>query len=63
MIERLSVVDGRLHVHAQDSSRKTTKSFTHGSILFDLGTYTATFGSLEPAHLPQECGCEEVGVH
>jgi hypothetical protein len=33
MIDRLSVVDECLHVHAKDGSLKTTKSFTHGAII------------------------------
>ena len=44
MLSRLEMVGTALHVQADDSSLKTTKTFSHGGITFDPQTGFATFG-------------------
>jgi len=53
MITRLSLVNNCIHVHAGEISLKTTKSFTHGSLMFDQNARLATFGKLPPVALPE----------
>jgi hypothetical protein len=53
MINRLSIKDSVIHVHVAESSLKTTKNFTHGSLVFDLKASTVTFGKLPPVAAPE----------
>lgn len=59
MIKQLTYEGDCLHVHAEETSLKTTKSFTHGSILFDLGARTATFGTLPAVPIPDSLLLQE----
>ena len=59
MIEKLTYDNDCLYVHAGDTSLKTTKSFTHGSIVFDLETRTATFGALAAVQIPEGFALKE----
>lgn len=53
MIDHLTYQDKTLYVYPQDSSLKTTKAFTHGSIVFDSVARTAVFAKLPPVALPE----------
>jgi hypothetical protein len=59
MFDRLAVVDSCLYVHQGNISLKTTKAFTHGSVVFDTNTGFVTFGKLPPVQLPPELVLEE----
>lgn len=52
MISNLVLHDGIVLVHLGAVSLKATKSFTHGSILFDLQAQTIAFGKLHPVPMP-----------
>lgn len=59
MLTRLEMVGSVLHVHADDSSLKTTKTFTHGGITFDPQTGFATFGKDALMKMPAGLVLEE----
>ena len=52
MLSRLEMVGTTIHVHTDDSSIKTTKTFTHGGISFDPQTGFAIFGRDTLVKLP-----------
>ena len=52
MIECLKVDGTQIHVLAADGALKTTKAFTHGSIVFDVVARTAVFGQLPAVAVP-----------
>jgi hypothetical protein len=54
MIESLEYVDGRILVHVAENSLKTTKAFTHGSLVFNTTARTATFAQFPPMAVPEE---------
>ncbi len=54
MFDKLTLVNGTVHVHAGDTTLKTTKAFTNGGITLDQNTRMATFGKLPPVALPAE---------
>jgi hypothetical protein len=54
MIDRLSMEGSYVYVHAADSTLKTTKSFTHAALTFNLAARTVTFGQLPPVSVPTE---------
>ena len=45
MIQRLTYDDTYVYVHAADTTLKTTKAFTHGTIVFDITSRTVVFGN------------------
>jgi hypothetical protein len=53
MIKQLTYDGDCIFVQAGESSLKTTKSFTHGSIVFDAATRTVAFGSLGAVMVPE----------
>lgn len=59
MIDRLSVGESCVLVHASQNSLKTTKSFTHGTVVFDLTGRTVKFGKLTPVAIPEGIPLEE----
>jgi len=62
MFSRLEMVSGQIHVHADNSSLKTTKTFTHGGIAFDPQTGFATFGKDALVKMPDGLVLEEGAV-
>jgi hypothetical protein len=54
MIDRLSIEGSYIYVHAADGTLKTTKSFTHAALSFDVTARTVTFGQLPPVSVPNE---------
>ena len=54
MIKMLSHKDNIVFVHAGETSLKTTKAFTHGSIVFDENTRQVLFAKLPPVALPED---------
>lgn len=52
MITKLTYADDCVLVYAGDTTLKTTKAFTHGSILFDVNAKTVTFAKLPPVAIP-----------
>jgi hypothetical protein len=59
MIKLLAYESGCIHVHAGDSSLKTTKAFTHGSILFNIDARMVVFAQLPPVAVPEEIALRE----
>ena len=45
-MDHLSLVDASLHVHLRAISMKATRSFTHGTIVYDQSSHTLAFGKL-----------------
>jgi rRNA maturation protein Nop10 len=54
MMDRLNIEGTYIHVHAADGTLKTTKSFTHATVSFDLIARTVAFGQLPPVSVPDE---------
>jgi hypothetical protein len=52
LIDHLTFTGNSLDVHLAEASLKATKSFTHGTVVFDLTASTVTFGSLPPVGIP-----------
>jgi hypothetical protein len=52
MIARLTCDSACVYVHAADTSLKTTKAFTHGTLVFNEETRTVVFGSLDSVAIP-----------
>ncbi len=59
MISRVELVHGKIHVHLAQISLKTTKSFTHGGIIFDRASGMVAFGSVPPVSLPADIALED----
>jgi hypothetical protein len=53
MIDHLTVGESCVHVHVSQGSLRTTKSFTHGAVVFDCAGRTAKFGKLPPVAVPE----------
>lgn len=53
MIKQLTYEGDCVFVHAGDTTLKTTKAFTHGSIVFDENAHTVTFAQLPPVVVPE----------
>jgi hypothetical protein len=53
MIKELTYKDDCVFVHAGEISLKTTKAFTHGSIVFDANIRQVTFAKLPAVALPE----------
>lgn len=53
MIQRLTYDDTYVYVHAADTTLKTTKAFTHGTIVFDITSRTVVFGNLDTVEIPK----------
>jgi hypothetical protein len=54
MIERLTYDGTCVYVHAADTSLKTTKAFTHGTIVFDTALRMVVFGNLDAVAIPED---------
>jgi hypothetical protein len=59
MINLLTYESGCVFVHPDDTSLKTTKAFTHGSIAFDLKSHTVVFGQLPAVAVPEAIALQE----
>jgi hypothetical protein len=53
VIKKLTYRDNCIFVHPDDSSLKTIKAFTHGSIVFDVNARQVTFAKLPPVDVPE----------
>ena len=58
MMDRLTYQDKTLYVYPQDTTLKTTKAFTHGSIVFDSVARTAVFAKFPAVPLPEDLPLE-----
>jgi hypothetical protein len=54
MIGRLTYDGTCVYVHAADTSLKTTKAFTHGTIIFNTVSRMVTFGNLDAVAIPED---------
>ena len=54
MITKLTYDGACVFAHAGDTTLKTTKAFTHGSIVLDATARTATFAKLPPVAIPDD---------
>jgi hypothetical protein len=62
-MDHLSLVDASLHVHLRAISMKATRSFTHGTIVYDQSSHTLAFGKLPALACPPNFRpCEEEPV-
>lgn len=52
MIDSLTYDGKQVHVHAGDGSLKTTKAFTHGSIVFDTAAQGVVFAQMPAVPIP-----------
>jgi len=59
MIKLLTYDGDCVFVHAGDTTLKTTKAFTHGTIVFDEKARTATFGQTDAVALPKDFSLKE----
>jgi len=62
MIKLLNYDNDCVFVHAGDKTLKTTKAFTHGTIVFDEKARTATFGQTDAVALPENLPLKEDAV-
>ena len=53
MLDRLTFDGSTLYVHLAGISAKATKSFTHGTVTFDVARQIATFGKLQALDFPE----------
>lgn len=58
MIKLLTYEGDCVFVHADDTSLKTTKAFTHGSIVFDSTTHSVIFAKLPAVQIPDDLRLE-----
>ena len=59
MIKLLTYDGDCVFVHAGDTTLKTTKAFTHGTIVFDEKARTVTFGKTDAVALPDDLSLKE----